>query len=202
MLRQFLRDFGGDWVGLVSGIASFVLAFIAAINLENLPAWVIWPTAYVCLAVSAYRVWAREHLTHVETEKRLTGEVAEARRISGEALAQSKGESAALQARLDERRASLGDIRDFVRKRLAEARPILDDNREKDFAPWIDRCQRFADAALLSNLSEQFRKATHQQGVTDRKRFGKGMDVLGTWTDRLTDGDIKSTITVKQLSEF
>ncbi len=62
-MRDFLRSLLADWIALVSGIASFLLALTGAIFVASWPSWVFWPAAYVCLAVASYRVWKKTNET-------------------------------------------------------------------------------------------------------------------------------------------
>ena len=60
MSRHFLRDLYSDWVALVIGGAPFILAVVAVIYRDTLPALLFWPTAYACLAIVGYRLWAQD----------------------------------------------------------------------------------------------------------------------------------------------
>src|SRR5262249_50493646 len=72
MFRQYLRELGSNWVALVSGIASVLLATVQAIFSQSLPFWVFWPVAYLCLIYAGYRLWAKERHARVSVEEKLT----------------------------------------------------------------------------------------------------------------------------------
>jgi len=57
MLRLFLRDFWSDVIARLSGIASVVLALIAASRRNPLPNWAFWIAAAICFIMAAFRTW-------------------------------------------------------------------------------------------------------------------------------------------------
>jgi hypothetical protein len=85
VLRLFLRQVRDDWVALLSGIASVILAFVGAVLPTPVPAWAVWPVAYACLLVAAYRVWRAQHLAYL-TERAAREEETQALRRDVEAL--------------------------------------------------------------------------------------------------------------------
>jgi hypothetical protein len=74
MLWQFLQALWSDWKALMSGSASIILAAIAAVFSTPLPALTFWLAAYLCLMVTAYRLWAREHQARLSAEGKLTAQ--------------------------------------------------------------------------------------------------------------------------------
>jgi hypothetical protein len=62
LFQRFLLDLVTDFVALVSGIASAVLALIGASKRTPLPNWAFWVAAAVCLVYAAYRTWRKQYL--------------------------------------------------------------------------------------------------------------------------------------------
>ena len=63
MLKEYFAALWADWVARMSGIASVILAFLAA-YLEFIVKHgkaVLWVTAALCLIIASYRIWAKEH---------------------------------------------------------------------------------------------------------------------------------------------
>jgi hypothetical protein len=58
---RFLRAFAGDWIALVSGVASVVLSILAASSTTNLPNWTFWVAAATSFLVASFRVWTKEN---------------------------------------------------------------------------------------------------------------------------------------------
>jgi len=63
MLRDFFAALYNDWLTLVSGIASVVLAVWVVLftPTNEVSRKALWITFALCLFVAAYRLWAREH---------------------------------------------------------------------------------------------------------------------------------------------
>jgi len=62
LIRQYLAALWADWVARMSGIASIILAFLAA-YLEFIVKHgkaSLWVTAAICFCVASYRIWASE----------------------------------------------------------------------------------------------------------------------------------------------
>jgi hypothetical protein len=71
--NHFLIALTTDWVALMSGIASVILAIIGvAKKWERVPPWVFWWTAIICFFVSSIRVWTTEHRTRLAAELKNT----------------------------------------------------------------------------------------------------------------------------------
>jgi hypothetical protein len=70
-LGAFLSAFSADWVSLVSGSASVVLACVGALW-GGTPGWWFWGAALLCLLVAAFRVWVKEHRAVRAREQELT----------------------------------------------------------------------------------------------------------------------------------
>ncbi len=79
-LRDFVRDVCSYWVSLVSGLASFIMAALAAIFRDSLEPIIFWPVAYICLLVAGYRVWRKERVARIQAEARLPSRIDEKRR--------------------------------------------------------------------------------------------------------------------------
>ena len=65
-MREYFVALGKDWVSLMSGIASLILAFWAAyFPLNNIYAGrtLLWIAAVACFVVTSYRLWAKERNT-------------------------------------------------------------------------------------------------------------------------------------------
>jgi len=63
MLRKYLASLWADWVARMSGVASVILAFLAA-YLEFIVKHgkaALWVTAAICFVIASYRIWAKEH---------------------------------------------------------------------------------------------------------------------------------------------
>ena len=60
-LLNYLIAFERDWVALMSGIASVILAIIGAALEKTIPPWTFWLASASCLVWASYRVWLREH---------------------------------------------------------------------------------------------------------------------------------------------
>jgi hypothetical protein len=76
MLRLFLRELISDWVALVSGIASFLLAAFSGFFPDYLSSRIFFPVAYFCLVFAAYRLWVRQQRAHKAEGSNLRGEIA------------------------------------------------------------------------------------------------------------------------------
>jgi len=62
-LKNFILALLGDWVSLMSGIASVVLTIIGAVRRwQQVPRWVLWVAAASCFLVASTRVWTTEHV--------------------------------------------------------------------------------------------------------------------------------------------
>jgi hypothetical protein len=72
-LRKFFKAVLEDWVTLMSGLASILLAFIAAFVVGDTTTTqkLLVVVSVVCFIISAYRVWASEHKKNVELEERI-----------------------------------------------------------------------------------------------------------------------------------
>src|SRR6185295_96383 len=80
-LKAYFIALAHDWLALMSGIASVIVAFFAAYFPPTSVAAVrttLWVTAVVCFVVSSYRVWVKEHIkakTTLERSKPIDEEV-------------------------------------------------------------------------------------------------------------------------------
>src|SRR6266852_6758605 len=71
--KHFLIALTTDWVALMSGIASVILAIIGvAKKWERVPPWVFWWTAIICFFFSSIRVWTTEHRARLAAELKST----------------------------------------------------------------------------------------------------------------------------------
>jgi len=59
-LKRFAYTIWQDWLALMSGIASVILASIGTFYTNAPPAWLFWVASVVCVVVASYRVWLRE----------------------------------------------------------------------------------------------------------------------------------------------
>ncbi len=57
-IREYLRAFWSDWVGLMSGATSVVLAVTDAIAAT--PFWVFWLASAFCFIGASFRIWLNE----------------------------------------------------------------------------------------------------------------------------------------------
>jgi hypothetical protein len=79
MLGKYLAALWSDWVARMSGVASVILAFLAA-YLEFIVKngrVALWATAAVCFVVASYRIWAKEHKALLAKQAELERLVAE-----------------------------------------------------------------------------------------------------------------------------
>lgn len=58
---SFLVALLTDWVALLSGSASVILSILGVIRKKELPRWVWWTAAIICLLLASARVWTTEH---------------------------------------------------------------------------------------------------------------------------------------------
>jgi len=72
-LKKFAIFIGKDWVALMSGIGSLILAFLGAIGgwTNGPPSLMLWVVAFLCLIVCAFRVWQKESHEHEKTKERI-----------------------------------------------------------------------------------------------------------------------------------
>ncbi len=146
--------------------------------------------AFAGLLWHAYAIYYEEHNKRLDLERQLTATSAAA-----------KEEAVALRSSLDDRRATLGDVRDFMRRLLKEGQSLMETNAACQ--PWIDRVHRFADEALISGFADQFRRvADIPQPLGQKHRVGNCVGILGTWCERIAERDIKSTLTLTRLASL
>jgi hypothetical protein len=68
-IGHFLIALMGDWVALMSGIASVVLTLVGiAKKWEQVPRWAFWGAAIVCVLLASARVWSTEHRKVLELQ--------------------------------------------------------------------------------------------------------------------------------------
>jgi hypothetical protein len=61
-LKDFLVAIMGDWVSLMSGIASVILTIVGtARNWQQVPRWILLIVAAICFFFACARVWTTEH---------------------------------------------------------------------------------------------------------------------------------------------
>lgn len=71
-LKDFINALVGDWVALMSGIASVVLTIVGiAKKWKQVPRWTFWAAAVVCFFFASARVWTTEHRARLQAEKHL-----------------------------------------------------------------------------------------------------------------------------------
>lgn len=58
-LARFFVELATDWVAGMSGFISVILMAVAAARSDSLSVSVFWPCAYLCLMVSAFRLWSK-----------------------------------------------------------------------------------------------------------------------------------------------
>jgi hypothetical protein len=59
---EYVHEFALDVVALMTGIASLVLAIIAAFQDKPVPRSAFWVSAGVCFVLASFRVWRTKHL--------------------------------------------------------------------------------------------------------------------------------------------
>src|SRR5438094_9829565 len=65
----YLRVFSSDWVAVMSGGASLLLAALAHYLREPVvPAKWLWIAAALCFILASYKVWEKEHVKVIELE--------------------------------------------------------------------------------------------------------------------------------------
>lgn len=71
-IKDFFVALMGDWVVLMSGVASVVLAVVGiAKKWEKVPRWAFWLAAIVCFFLASARVWTTEHKTALQLQSQL-----------------------------------------------------------------------------------------------------------------------------------
>jgi len=70
-LREFILALVADWVSLMSGIASVILALLGTIRKwQDVPRWAFITAAAICFFVASARIWTTEHRKYlVEVER-------------------------------------------------------------------------------------------------------------------------------------
>jgi len=163
MLRDFLAALYDDWLALVSGIASVVLAVWVALFAPSseVARKALWLTFAICLFVAAYRIWAREHRLYVEEKAkhqrfRLVFEVDETASL----LSFRDSLLLNLVIRFENR-----DAHDWTMKRLDFRLFQIEQNMTKEVTTSYDILFRdYADKQAIPN--EQFEPMVVQAGRT------------------------------------
>jgi hypothetical protein len=57
---DYLREMSKDWVSMMSGIASVILAILGGVVRNPLPRYALWVAATLCYILSSFRIWKRE----------------------------------------------------------------------------------------------------------------------------------------------
>src|SRR5580658_2696752 len=71
-IKDFFSALIGDWVSLMSGVASVALTIIGiARKWEKVPRWTFWIAAAVCFFLAATRIWTAEHRSFLQAEEEL-----------------------------------------------------------------------------------------------------------------------------------
>jgi hypothetical protein len=63
-LKEYFKALIHDWIAIMSGIASIILAFWVAYFPPTTAAagrTLLWLTAVICFVLSSYRIWLKEH---------------------------------------------------------------------------------------------------------------------------------------------
>src|SRR5207248_2164916 len=56
-LKDFGRVLKSDWISMITGPASFILAALGAIFQQSFSPLIFWPAAYICLLIFTFRLW-------------------------------------------------------------------------------------------------------------------------------------------------
>src|SRR5229473_4233630 len=72
-LKKFGVFIWNDWVALMSGFGSLVLAILGAVGgwPNGPPTWVFWATAFLCLVACAFRIWQKEYHEHEKAKEKI-----------------------------------------------------------------------------------------------------------------------------------
>jgi hypothetical protein len=123
-LKAYFAALAHDWLALMSGIASVIVAFFSAyFPPVNVAAGrtTLWITAVVCFVCSSYRVWVKEHKKaknvlegrskpiDKEVLKKLTGFIA-----SGHEIMQAAVNSLATSPHLEESESWSQEVTDYL----------------------------------------------------------------------------------------
>lgn len=82
MLKKYFAAVWADWVARMSGIASIILAFLAAYFefIVKHGKAVLWITAALCFIIASYRIWAKEHMAVLAAQARFSADDKDARK--------------------------------------------------------------------------------------------------------------------------
>src|SRR3982751_6872206 len=70
-IERFTSTIWSDWIALLSGIASVVLAFLGELARNSVALGKsLWVAAAACVIVAAFRAWRKERLRVEELERR------------------------------------------------------------------------------------------------------------------------------------
>ncbi len=72
-IRKYFAALWGEWLTLMSGIASIVLAYLAAYLTLDIPATraFLWLASLACFIFASYRIWLKEHKKTLELQERI-----------------------------------------------------------------------------------------------------------------------------------
>jgi hypothetical protein len=162
MFRQFVRELCSDWITLVTGIASFILAAIAAIFSATLPAWLFWPAAYVSLIFACYRLWSKERQARTSTEEKLAARSPQAQKettVRDQIANMTRSELLALKQLVTCGQLTEAELVDFCRRNALElVTPGMLESRvtflTRDFARGAWSVVPLMDEAVRKVLSE------------------------------------------------
>jgi hypothetical protein len=203
---QFLREFGRDWITLMSGVggvvSSAILAGLSYVDVAPTVHASFIVAAFGCIFFSSYRVWKSAVDKGEAIRERLRTE-----QVTSEAALRSEIESlkeqvGAMRVERERKPASVHDILDRTLEFAREARRRLHDSQAA-CDEWYDRANRFVAVAFRKRFAEEFSNRWNtRSNQSHRHRVQECLNWLNGWTGKLSEEHVNPAFTEPLLAEY